>query len=124
MPSQKSPRSPGAPNATFMPARSKLPSQRRPAMPNDETTPSPARVAAFKTGLSAESRAAAYLVAKGYRIMARRFRSGVGEIDIIARRRNTIVFVEVKARASLNDAAYAVTAHQQARIIAAAEAWI
>jgi putative endonuclease len=93
-------------------------------MARDEKTPAPERIAAFRTGLSAESRAAAYLVAKGYRIMARRFRSGVGEIDIIARRRNTIVFVEVKARASLDDAAYAVTPHQQARIIAAAEAWI
>lgn len=93
-------------------------------MAADAKPPAPERVAAFKTGLSAESRAAAYLVAKGYRIMARRFRSGVGEIDIIARRRNTIVFVEVKARANLDDAAYAVTAHQQARIVAAAEAWI
>jgi putative endonuclease len=93
-------------------------------MANDEPTPSPARVAAFKTGLSAESRAAAYLVAKGYRIVARRFRSGVGEIDIIARRRHTIVFVEVKARLNLDDAAYAMTPHQQARIVAAAEAWI
>ena len=86
--------------------------------------PAPERVIAFQTGLSAESRAAAYLIAKGYRIVARRFRSGVGEIDIIARRRNVIVFVEVKARAKLDDAAYAVTPLQQARIIAAAEAWI
>ena len=93
-------------------------------MAGEEKSPAPERIAAFRTGLSAESRAAAYLVAKGYRIVARRFRSGVGEIDIIARRRNTIVFVEVKARARLDDAAYAVTPHQQARIIAAAEAWI
>jgi putative endonuclease len=87
-------------------------------------TPAPERVAAFRTGLSAESRAAAYLIAKGYRILARRFRSGVGEIDVVARRRGMIVFVEVKARASLDDAAYAVTPQQQARIVAAAEAWI
>src|SRR5215467_5803054 len=88
-----------------------------------DRAPRPERVAAFRTGLSAESRAAAYLIAKGYRIVARRFRSGVGEIDIIARRRGTIVFVEVKARSSLDEAAYAVTPQQQARIIAAAEAW-
>src|SRR5207253_4422376 len=88
------------------------------------SNPRPERVAAHLVGLSAESRAAAYLIAKGYRIVARRFRSGVGEIDIIARRRNMIVFVEVKARAKLDDAAYAVTPQQQARIIAAAEAWI
>ena len=48
----------------------------------------PARVAAFRTGLSAEARAAAFLMAKGYRILARRFRTPYGEIDIVAKRRN------------------------------------
>ena len=81
---------------------------------------SPARVAAFRTGLSAESRAAAYLMAKGYRILAKRFRTPYGEIDLVARKRNMIVFIEVKARASLDEAAYAVTPRQQARIIDAA----
>ena len=85
---------------------------------------SPARVAAFRTGLSAESRAAAYLMAKGYRILARRFRTPYGEIDIVARRRNLLAFVEVKARARLDDAAYAVTPRQQQRIIDAAQAWL
>jgi putative endonuclease len=84
----------------------------------------PARVAAFRTGLSAESRAAVYLMAKGYRILAKRFRTPYGEIDIVARRRNLLVFIEVKARASLDDAAYAVTPRQQARIIDAAQAWL
>ena len=81
---------------------------------------SPERVAAFRTGLSAESRAAAWLMAKGYRILAKRFRTPHGEIDLVARKRNLVAFVEVKARASLDEAAYAVTPRQQARIIAAA----
>ena len=85
---------------------------------------SPARVAAFRTGLSAESRAAAWLMAKGYRILAKRFRTPHGEIDLVARRRNLIAFVEVKARPRLDDAAYAVTPRQQARIIAAAQGWL
>jgi len=85
---------------------------------------SPERVAAFRTGISAESRAAAYLMAKGYRILAKRFRTPHGEIDIVARRRNLIAFVEVKARASLDEAAFAVTPRQQARIINAAQAWL
>jgi len=85
---------------------------------------SPARVAAFRTGVSAEARAAALLIAKGYRILAKRFRTPHGEIDIVARRRNTVIFVEVKARANLDDAAYAVTPRQQARIIAAAQLWL
>jgi putative endonuclease len=88
------------------------------------TTAAPERKVAFAFGLSAESRAAAYLVAKGYRILARRWRSPVGEIDIVARRRGVLIFVEVKARERLDDAAEAVTAHQQRRIIAAAEAWL
>src|SRR5512143_2991156 len=91
---------------------------------DDTRAASPARVEAFRTGLSAESRAAALLMAKGYRILAKRFRTPYGEIDIVARRRNLLAFVEVKARASLDDAAYAVTPRQQARIIEAAQAWL
>ena len=86
--------------------------------------PSPERVAAFQTGISAESRAAAFLIAKGYRILDRRYRTPQGEIDIVARRRGLIAFVEVKARASLDEAAFAVTPRQQQRIIAAAQGWL
>ena len=84
----------------------------------------PERVAAFKTGLSAESRAAAYMIARGYRILARRFRTPVGEIDIVAGRRNTLVFIEVKARDTLDAAAEAVTGRNKQRIVAAAEFWL
>jgi putative endonuclease len=82
------------------------------------------RQAAFRLGLSAESRACAFLLAKGYRIAARRWKSPVGEIDVVARRRNILVFVEVKARERLDDAAEAVTERQRRRIIAAAQAWL
>jgi putative endonuclease len=87
-------------------------------------TAAPERVAAFRTGVSAEARAAALLIAKGYRILAKRFRTPHGEIDIIARRRNLVAFIEVKARSTLDDAAYAVTPRQQRRIIDAAQAWL
>lgn len=89
-----------------------------------EKLASPARVAAFRTGLSAESRAAAFLIAKGYRILAKRFRTPHGEIDLVAKKRNLLAFIEVKARASLDEAAYAVTPRQQARIIDAAQGWL
>jgi putative endonuclease len=82
------------------------------------------RQAAFRLGLSAESRAAAALMAKGFRIAARRWRSGAGEIDLIARRGSLLVFVEVKARASFDEAAFSVTDRQKRRIAAAAAAWI
>jgi putative endonuclease len=84
----------------------------------------PDRQAAFRTGISAESRAAALLIAKGFRILARRWKSPVGEIDIVARRRALLIFVEVKARDTLDDAAWAVSERQRMRIIAAAEAWL
>ena len=97
-------------------------SETRTGTPDKEA--SPERVAAFQTGLSAESRAAALLMAKGYRILAKRFRTPHGEIDLVAKRRNLIAFVEVKARASLDEAAFAVTPRQQARIVNAAQAWL
>lgn len=86
--------------------------------------PRPERQAAFRVGISAESRAAAFLIAKGFRILARRWRSPLGEIDIVARRRRLLVFAEVKARASLDEAAEAVSDRQRRRIAAAAEIWL
>jgi len=92
--------------------------------PARERVPQPERQVAFRLGISAESRAAAFLIAKGFRILARRWRSPVGEIDIIARRRQLLVFVEVKARDKFDDAAWSVTDRQRLRIAAAAEAWL
>ena len=97
--------------------------QRRPG-PVSGPAPRPERQLAFRTGLSAERRAALLLVAKGFRILARRWKSPVGEIDIVARRRGPLVFVEVKARDNLDDAAWSITDRQRARIVAAAEAWL
>jgi len=82
------------------------------------------RVAAFRLGVSAESRAALFLIAKAYRILARRWKTPFGEIDIVARRRNDLVFFEIKARDTLDDAAEAVTARNKQRIVAAAELWL
>jgi putative endonuclease len=87
-------------------------------------TPRPDRVEAFRLGLSAESRAAMFLIAKGYRILARRFKTPLGEIDIVARRRRALVFVEVKAREHADAAVEAVTARGKQRIVAAAEMWL
>jgi|SRR5262245_17201075 len=82
------------------------------------------RALAFRLGLSAETRAVALLLLKGFRIAARRWRSPVGEIDLVARRGRLLVFVEVKAREKFDDAAEAVTERQRRRIAAAAEAWL
>ena len=88
----------------------------------------PLRVAAFESGVSAEAAAADYLAARGYEIMATRFKTPYGEIDLVARidqpAQKLVAFVEVKARARLDDAAYAVTPRQQRRIIDAAQVWL
>jgi putative endonuclease len=89
-----------------------------------KAAPRPERQLAFKVGISAESRAAAFLIAKGFRILARRWKSPLGEIDIVARRRSLLVFVEVKARNDLDEAAESLSTRQQRRIAAAAEAWL
>jgi putative endonuclease len=96
----------------------------RKAAPLGKRAPRPERQAAFRLGISAESRAAAWLIAHGYRILARRWKSPLGEIDIVAARRHLLIFVEVKARADLDDAAESVTEQQRRRIAAAAEAWL
>lgn len=84
----------------------------------------PAKRAAERRGHAAERRAAWWLRLKGYRILAERFRASAGEIDLICRRGGTLVFVEVKARDTLQDALEAVSPHQRARIAAAAEAYL
>jgi putative endonuclease len=70
-------------------------------------------------GRRAEWLAALFLQAKGYRILARRVRTRVGEIDIIARKGDTLVFVEVKARATLDSGIFALHPSARFRIEAA-----
>lgn len=81
-----------------------------------------------RTGKRAESLAAWWLRLKGYAILAQGRRcgrgTGAGEIDIIARRGRVIAFVEVKARASLDDAAQAISPAQRRRIGRAAAAFM
>jgi putative endonuclease len=85
---------------------------------------SPERQAAERRGRRAERIAAWYLRLKGYGILARRFRGPIGEIDLVAKRRRTLVFVEVKARAENESGLEAVGTKSRARIAHAAEAWL
>lgn len=82
------------------------------------------RQAAERSGHRAESRAALWLQLKGYRILARRFKTPVGEIDLIVKRGRTIAFVEVKGRAQRGSAAEAVHDKNQARVVRAAQWWL
>jgi len=82
------------------------------------------RRAAERRGHIAESAAAFLLTCKGYRILERRYRTPMGEVDLIARRGKRLAFVEVKLRDSAHAAAHAITARQQRRIARAAEHWL
>ena len=84
----------------------------------------PNRLKAFRRGHVSEYLAALYLLAKGYRIRAIRYRTKLGEIDIIARRGDLVVCVEVKARRDVGSAVFAVTGTAQHRIRAASDIWL
>ncbi len=64
------------------------------------------------------------LIAKGFRILARRWRSPVGEIDIVARRRGAAGLRRGEGARTARRRGRSVTERQQRRIIAAAEAWL
>lgn len=76
------------------------------------------------SGRRGEWLAVAYLTMKGYRLLQRRFGGKGGEIDLIMARGNDIVFVEVKARASLDDAASAITADKRRLMEARIRQWL
>lgn len=82
------------------------------------------RQSAEKRGRRAEIAAQILLTLKGYRILASRVRTHVGEIDLVVLRGGTVVFVEVKARANSRTAVEAITRHQQRRIARAAESFL
>jgi putative endonuclease len=82
------------------------------------------RRAAETRGRRSELLVAWYLRLKGYRVLARRYRTPVGEIDLIVRRGKQIAFVEVKRRVSHDDGLFAIGAASRKRIARAAHVWL
>lgn len=82
------------------------------------------RLRRLRRGALAELAAACLLMAKGYRVLARRHRTPHGEIDLIAVRWRRIAFVEVKRRATTADGEAALTPHQERRVALAADHWL
>ena len=80
------------------------------------------RQRAERGGRRAENIAAWWLRLKGWAILARRVRTPVGEVDLIARRGRTVAFIEVKARATAAEADFALDDYRLRRVVAAAEA--
>lgn len=82
------------------------------------------RVRHHRRGHRGEWMAALALRAKGFRIIARRYRTPLGEIDLIARRGDLVAIVEVKVRPTLIEAMDAVGRMSQHRIEGAADLWL
>lgn len=82
------------------------------------------RQQAERKGRRAEWMAAMALRLKGYRIVAKRFKTSVGEVDLIARKGDLVLLVEVKARADLMACHNAISATAARRIEAAGDQWL
>lgn len=79
---------------------------------------------AYVAGLQAEDAAVAALGAEGWQVLARRARTPAGELDLVAEREGLLAFIEVKARPSLAEAAFALGLKQRRRLLLAAECWL
>ncbi len=88
---------------------------------NSQRFPAPT---SYATGVAAEGWAKGLLESKDYRILAQRYKTKGGEIDLVARRGDHLAFVEVKRRKTQEEAAYAILPRQQARIAVAAEVFL
>ena len=75
-------------------------------------------------GLAAESEVAQALMAEGWQVLGQRCRTAAGEIDLAIERDGLLVFVEVKQRPSLAEAAHALSRRQIERLCLAAEIWM
>ena len=78
----------------------------------------------YKAGIFAEALAKIILTLKLYRVIASRYKTKSGEIDIIAVQGKTIIFIEVKKRSNKQELFEAITKHQQQRIAKAAEIFL
>jgi putative endonuclease len=89
-----------------------------------EARTAPDRREARRRGLVAEHVAAALLIVKGYRILARNYAGGGGELDLVALRGEVVAFVEVKRRDAIEAARDAIGARKRRRFARAARHWL
>ena len=82
------------------------------------------RRAAYRHGHLAEAVAAGLFIAKGFRLLARRYKTPLGEIDLIVKRGRLVAFVEVKARATHREGLESVGRISERRIVGAADLWL
>lgn len=82
------------------------------------------RQRAYRQGLAAEWLASWHLRLRGWRVLARRWRSPQGEIDLIAKRGRVLAIIEVKSRSQIDSALLALAPRQRRRIVRAASAFL
>lgn len=90
-------------------------------LPSSHTQRNSKRQAAEMRGRAAEASVAAIWQAQGFNVLAQRLRTRSGEIDLVVADPETLVFIEVKARKTFEDAAYALLPRQQMRLLQAAD---
>ncbi len=79
---------------------------------------------ASRRGKTGEDEAARYLERQGWRVLDRNWRGGAGEIDIVAREGDSIVFVEVKSHADKSWLEWSVGPDKRRRIVSASKRWL
>lgn len=82
------------------------------------------RERAYRRGVFAETLVALLLRLQGHTIVARRYKTPVGEIDLVALKGKRLAFIEVKRRKTTEDAAWTLPAKQRRRIVRAAQYWL
>src|SRR5690606_9011733 len=108
------------------PSRAAMLASRSPPAGPGEGSVDPSDRLHLRLGAEGERRAAAYLEARGWRILARNVRVDRVELDLVARRGRTVAFVEVKTRRTRGAGApeEAVDARKRARLARGAAAWL
>lgn len=90
----------------------------------EKNAPSAERQSRYRRGQTSEFVASALLMAKGHRILARRYKTPSGEIDLITLKRGRVGFVEVKRRATLADCETSITPKLRQRVRRASDLWM
>lgn len=80
------------------------------------------RQQAERSGREGETRAALWLQLRGWRVLARRRKTPLGEIDLVVRRGRTVAFIEVKWRQRAEELDFAIDEYRLSRVAAAVEA--
>ncbi len=93
-------------------------------VPPDKKANRKIRLLRYRKGWAAESFAVAYLAMKGYRLIDRRFKTHLGEVDMIMVRSKRIAFVEVKYRQTMALAEASITAMVRQRVRRSANLWL